>query len=275
MTAVARGGTVASLLPPLVASAKGIQRYGAQINTHDLMKVLAIVTMVVDNVGVFFMDDNVWMRLVGRMAAPLFFYLVGYSGSYRFKYQILALGVALWLVNLFASASPSMLEHYIPVNILITFVLIKAIMNRFDPVKMSTQSLVILLACLLLVGIPSSLVVEYGSFGLAIAIGARLINQRHPFGRPWIITATVAHFLFQASLFLFVRPDVPMHIIPLGVPLFVAIVSASILVFVRYRLRGFALNPGWLRNTVVYISRYSLQVYFFHLAAFMIIYRLI
>jgi hypothetical protein len=275
MTAMAQGGTVASPLPRLAATAKGIERYGAQVNTHDLMKVLAIVTMVIDHVGVFFMDDNIWMRLVGRMAAPLFFYLVGYSGSYKFKYQILALGVALWLVNFFASAHPSMLEHIIPVNILITFVLIKAIMNRFDPVKMSTPSLIILLAFLLLVAIPSSLVVEYGSFGLAIAIGARLINQRHPFGRPWIIIATLAHFLFQASGFLFARPDVPMHIIPFSVPLLVAIVLASILVFVRYRLRDFPLNAGWLRNTVVYISRYSLQVYFFHLAAFMIIYRLI
>ncbi len=150
MTTVDRGETIADMLPALAARAKGIQRYGTQVNSHDLMKVLATVTMVIDHTGVFFMDDNIWMRLVGRMAAPLFFYLVGYSGSYRFKSQILVLGIALWMVNFFTSAYSSVLERILPVNILITFVLIKAIMNRFDPVKMNTQSLVILLACLLL-----------------------------------------------------------------------------------------------------------------------------
>jgi len=277
MTAIARGGTVATVLPPLAASATGIKRYGAKVNTHDLIKVVAIVAMVIDHAGWLFMDDNVWMRLVGRAAAPLFFYLVGYSGSYRFKNQILALGVGLFLVRLFTplpAVPHGMLWQILPITILITFVLVKAIMNRFDPVKMSTTSLIILLACLLAAS-PSALVVEYGTLGLAIALGARLINQRHPFARPWIIIATVAHFGIQAFWLLFSRSDVPMHIVFLGLLFLAVIASMSIVLFLRYRLRSFTVNPAWLRNTTIYISRYSLQIFFFHLAAFEIIYRLI
>jgi len=167
-----------------------------------------------------------------------------------------------------------MLWQILPINILIAFVLIKAIMNRFDPAKMSTPSLIILLACLLAAS-PSALVVEYGTLGLAIAIGARLINQRHPFARPWIIIATVAHFGIMAFWLLFDRPDVPMHIVFLGLLLLAVIASVTTLLFLRYRLRAFNVNSAWLRNATIYISRYSLQIYFFHLAAFHIINRFI
>lgn len=221
------------------------------------------------------MDDNLWMRIVGRMAAPLFFYLVGYSGSYRFKYQILSLGMALGLIEFFTRANSSLFERVFSINILISFVLIKAILNRFDPVKMRTGSLIILLAVLLAVSLPTASVIEYGSLGLCIAIGARLVNQRHPFGQTWIIIATTAHFLLQADLFLSGRPDIPMQVILASIILFVAIWLVSLFIFVNYQLRVFTVQPAWLRNVTIYISRYSLQIYFFHLAAFMMIQSLI
>lgn len=264
-----------SSLPPLVTSARGIYRYGAQINSHDLIKTLAILTMVVDNVGVSFMDDNLWMQVVGRMAAPLFFYLVGYSGSYRFKNQILSLGIALWLIQFLVSDNSNIWERIMPINILISFVLTKAILNRFDPVKMRTSSLIILLAILLLVSLPTCIIVEYGSLGLCIAIGARLVNKRHPFGKTWIIIATTAHFLLQTNFLVLGRPDVPMQIILLSILLLAAILSVTLLIFAKYELRVFTVNPVWLRNMTIFISRYSLQIYFFHLAAFTMIHSLI
>jgi hypothetical protein len=221
------------------------------------------------------MDDNLWMRIVGRMAAPLFFYLVGYSGSYRFKYQILSLGMALGLIEFFTRANSSIFERVFSINILISFVLIKAILNRFDPVKMRTGSLIILLAVLLAVSLPTASVIEYGSLGLSIAIGARLVNQRHTFGKTWIIIAITAHFLLQADIFLSGRPDIPMQVILASLVLFVAIWLATLLIFVNYELRVFTVQPAWLRNVTIYISRYSLQIYFFHLAAFMMIQSLI
>ena len=105
-----RGIASASTLPPLSASARGIYRYGPQINSHDLVKMLAILTMVIDHAGRYFMYDNIWMRVIGRTAAPLFFYLVGYSGAYKFKYQILALGIALCLIKFFVSNNPSLIS---------------------------------------------------------------------------------------------------------------------------------------------------------------------
>jgi hypothetical protein len=275
LNAVDRGIASVSRLPPISASAKGIYRYGSQVNSHDLVKTLAILTMVIDHIGVYFMDDNIWMRLIGRMAAPLFFYLVGYSGSYKFKYQILGLGIALCSIEFFVSNDSSLILRILPLNILINFVLIKAILNRFDPTKMRSGSLILLLAILLLIGNYTRTYIEYGTLGLSIAIGSRLINERHPFGKPWMIIATTAHFLLQMNSLLFVRLDVSMQVIPIAVLLLASIFALSLLLFLKYELRTFTVNPAWLRTLVIYVSRYSLQIYFFHLAAFKIVHSII
>jgi hypothetical protein len=261
-------------LEPLQASARGIYRYGRQINSHDLVKILAILTMIVDNVGLFLMYDNIWMRVIGRMAAPLFFYLVGYSGSYKFKYQILALGTGLCLIKLFVGDNPSLIENILPLNILINFVLIKAILNRFDPAKLRTGYLILLLAVLVLIGEQTRAYIEFGSLGLAIAIGSRLIYKRHPFGKPWIIISTTAHYLIQGNSLLLAWPEVPMQVMLLAIALLVLIFALSLLLFLKYDLRTFTVNSAPLRTIAIYVSRYSLQIYFFHLAAFQIIHSI-
>jgi hypothetical protein len=270
-----RGIASASALPPLSASVKGIYRYGQQINSHDLVKILAILTMIIDNVGLYFMYDNIWMRVIGRMAPLLFFYLVGYSGSYKFKYQILALGIALGLVQFFVSNNPSLIENIIPVNILINFVLIKAILNRFDPAKMRSSYLILLLAILILISEEARAYIQYGSLGLSIAIGSRLINKRHPFGKPWIIISTTAYFLLEMDSLLFIWPDVSMQVILMVILLLALIFALTLLLFFKYELRTFTVNPTWLRTIGIYISRYSLQIYFLHLAVFQIVHSII
>ena len=275
MKTIDRGISSVGILPPHSASTRGIYRYGPRVNSHDLVKVLAILTMVIDHVGQYFMYDNIWMRIIGRMAAPLLFYLVGYSGSYKFKYQILALGVALCLIEFFVSNDPSLIRNILPLNILINFVLIKAILNRFDPSKLGSGYLILLLAILILIGNYTRTYIEYGTLGLSIAIGSRLVNERHPFGKPWIIIATTAHFLLQMNSLLFIRPDVPMQVIPVAILLIASIFALSLLLFLKYELRTFTVNPTWLRTFVIHVSRYSLQIYFFHLAAFKIVHSII
>jgi TraX protein len=259
---------------PIQEPARGIYRYGRQINSHDLVKILAILTMIVDNAGLFLMYDNIWMRVIGRMAAPLFFYLVGYSGSYKFKYQILALGIGLCLIKLFVSDNPSLIGNILPLDILINFVLIKAILNRFDPAKLRTGYLILILAVLVLIGEQTRAFVEYGSLGLAIAIGSRLIYKNHQFGKPWIIIATTAHYLIQGNSLLLSWPEVSMKVMLLAIALLVLIFALSLLLFLKYELRTFTVGSAPLRTIAIYISRYSLQIYFFHLAAFQIIHSI-
>lgn len=53
------------------------------LNLYDILKVLALVCMVIDHVGYFLFPELIWMRRVGRIAFPVFLFLVGYNHSYR------------------------------------------------------------------------------------------------------------------------------------------------------------------------------------------------
>ncbi|HRE31734.1 MAG TPA: TraX family protein [Candidatus Berkiella sp.] len=66
-----------------------VYRYGKSLNTHDFIKVLAIVIMVIDHVGDYVFPDNHWLRLIGRIGLPMWFFLIGYVNKLRMnKYLI-------------------------------------------------------------------------------------------------------------------------------------------------------------------------------------------
>jgi hypothetical protein len=46
------------------------------------LKILAIITMVIDHVGLFFFPDIIWFRVVGRLSFPLFAWLIAEGASH-------------------------------------------------------------------------------------------------------------------------------------------------------------------------------------------------
>jgi len=38
------------------------------------LKILALVFMVIDHIGLFFPDAPIWFRYIGRMSAPIFIF---------------------------------------------------------------------------------------------------------------------------------------------------------------------------------------------------------
>lgn len=65
-------------------------------NTYDLVKCVAIVTMVIDHMGLYLFPEALWWRVVGRTAFPSFLFLVGYSGTTRTDKRLL---IAAMLVS--------------------------------------------------------------------------------------------------------------------------------------------------------------------------------
>ncbi len=227
--------------------------------------------MVIDHIGKFFLANNVWLRVVGRMAAPQFFFLVGYSESYRFKRSILLYGLALCIVNYLVNPSMGILEHILPINILISFTLIKALLNKYDPIGLSSGALIFLLAVLMFLSLPTYLFIEYGTLGLCYAIGARLLRQRHSLHRFWMCATVFIHFFFESTFLLVLNADVSVQSLPFTAGLLVVVFLANLIVFINYDFRLFKIQQKYIRTLAIYISRYSLEIYFFHLSAFMIV----
>jgi hypothetical protein len=228
--------------------------------------------MVIDHIGVYFMGNNIWFRIIGRMAAPQFFFLIGYSGSYRFKRSILFYGIALFVVNFLTYPGTSITARILPINILLSFVIIKALLNRFDVAKFTTNQLIMLLAILMLFSFPSYLLIEYGTLGLCYAIGARLLSQRHSFSRFWIFITVIVQFGFESVFLIIGHTQLSIHYIPYIVVMLLVVFCINLVIFLNHRFRVFHLTQKFVKTIALYISRYSLEIYFFHLSAFKIAY---
>jgi hypothetical protein len=253
---------------------KDIYRYGRDLNSHDLVKIVAITTMVIDHIGLYFLGNNVWFRIVGRLAAPQFFYLVGYSGSYRFKREILAYGLALIAVEYFAGTGEGVVERLLPINILVAFVLIKAFLGRFDLSKFPTAALFGALLIMFFMSYPTWVAIEYGTIGLCYAIGARLQSKNHSFALPWLSATVLLHYVFSVFTLPGLEFELSVDKVIVELALLAFLFIGNLILFTNYRFRVFEVRPQWLKTIGIYVSRYSLDIYFFHLSAFMIIHKL-
>lgn len=64
-------------------------------NYQDFLKTIAIITMVIDHLGLYFFPEYEIMRVIGRVSMPIFCFFVGYNFHKKPKIKILVVGVVL------------------------------------------------------------------------------------------------------------------------------------------------------------------------------------
>jgi len=70
-----------------------------KVDNTDWLKTFAIILVLVGHTGYFFIEDAAWWSVFGRMAAPVFFFLMGYARSRTIPIHWLWLGVILTLLD--------------------------------------------------------------------------------------------------------------------------------------------------------------------------------
>jgi hypothetical protein len=71
---------------------------GAVDNT-DWLKTAAIISVTVDHFGYFFVEDDRWWSVFGRLAAPAFFFLLGYAQTRTVPLRWIWAGIILTLLE--------------------------------------------------------------------------------------------------------------------------------------------------------------------------------
>ena len=142
-------------------------------NLYDYIKVLALITMIVDHVGYFIFPENIRLRVVGRIAFPLFLLLVGYNGSYKSKpyLRVIALLIALGVYGLYGYG---ILEQVMG-NILLVIVLTRVLLGRLTKQSLSWQITVWVISI-----IATPLVypfIDYGMMAVSFALIGRWMRQ--------------------------------------------------------------------------------------------------
>jgi hypothetical protein len=70
----------------------------SQVDNADLLKAAAIFLVAIDHFAIYFVETEPlddWLQVVGRLAAPVFFFLVGFATSRTVPIRWLVLGCIL------------------------------------------------------------------------------------------------------------------------------------------------------------------------------------
>jgi hypothetical protein len=97
------------------------------VTTTDAWKLFAIVFVLIDHYGFFFDSDEVWWRLFGRLASPVFFFFIGFARTRAVPWTWVAFGVLITAVD-YATAT----DRQVLVNILLNFALLRLVLPHVE-----------------------------------------------------------------------------------------------------------------------------------------------
>jgi len=132
------------------------------VDNSDWLKTTAIILVAVDHFGYFFIVNDDWWSVYGRLAAPVFFFFMGYAQSRTIPLRWIWLGIGLTLLD-----SWNTYWTWVAPNILISLALIrsarpyvKTFLQRYSWVAFA-----VLIAALIVVLPLVANMVEFGSEG--------------------------------------------------------------------------------------------------------------
>ena len=73
---------IASYLSPFVTRYyMASKTLPSSITSYDILKTFAVLTMIIDHIGLYFFPDEMWWRVIGRLSFPVWLFLIGYAQS--------------------------------------------------------------------------------------------------------------------------------------------------------------------------------------------------
>lgn len=227
-----------------------VYRYGKSFNTHDFIKVLAIVIMIIDHVGDYLFPDNHWLRLIGRIGLPMWFFLIGYVNKLRMNKFLIVYGILL-------SCSGSFLYHKLWIDILLTFIVCQVLLHHFPVEGISTLWRWIFFLLLQIVNALLYSHVEYGALGIMFVYSSRMVAIKDPQAPFWFGMAHIVFFIWQIMAFPYLAQTTLLYSF--------AFLTLGVYLLLLYYQQKVLPCPKPLLFPLLLISRYSLHIYFYHL----------
>ena len=113
------------------------QTYKFQILDGTMLKIIAIISMVIDHVGDVFFPGAIWMRAVGRLAMPLFAFCVAEGYHYtksKIKY-LRRLGAFALISEIPFDLAFSRKIDFSHQNIMLSFLIAVAALMLYDAIQ--------------------------------------------------------------------------------------------------------------------------------------------
>lgn len=235
-----------------------LQKYGV-LNSHDVLKFVALVIMTIDHVGAYFAPDELWWRAVGRITFPVWFFLIGYARSTRIGTDL------LWGFVVVLAANQFTYHPLFPMNALLSIIICRLCLRLADRYGLLEKHPMECLVALVFLNVPLILFWEYGMIAVMYAFAGRMVRlglSGWKYKLFWV-AITLVFLLYQAHFFAF--DDAQLAFATFGT-------MAVCMVLFHYEMRDYALRlPRLCEATVKLLSRYSLQYYVVHRVVFQLI----
>lgn len=126
----------------------------------DILKIIAILSMLIDHVGYVFFPQYTLLRIIGRLAFPIFTYQIaqGYLHTANKKNYM----IRIWIFAAISQAPFSLLFKTSTLNVIVTLGLALFVIDCYQKKRY--------LLMLPLIAIPFFIPTDYGAFGILLAL---------------------------------------------------------------------------------------------------------
>lgn len=237
-------------------------RSPAAVTTTDLLKLAGLAFVFADHFGLFFAPDEDWWRVVGRAAAPVFFFLIGFARTRSIPVSWLVLGAILTALDIYVSEG---LDD-VTLNILFNFALVRLAVSWIDARVLTTPRgerwglLPIAIFCAAMIPL-AAIFLEYGAEGWLWALFGVAAREAIARDAPQMRLQRNAIALFCAAVYIFVETH-DYEFEPEQTAVLAALIGALALTLVIFRRTDvpFAAPPP-IARALNWIGRHSLEIY--------------
>lgn len=108
-----------------------VSETNTKLNLYDRLKILAVLTMIIDYLWFFIFPQYLEMRLIGRFAFPIFLFLVGFNWKYHRKWSLClaAIGIQVLFICFDLQTGFHISQTG---NILIVIILVRLLLHGLD-----------------------------------------------------------------------------------------------------------------------------------------------
>ena len=147
---------------------------------RNVLKIIAVVTMIIDHVGLFLFNDNLICRFIGRFSFPLFAFFISEGMRYTRSRRRYALNLSIFAI--ITQIPFGLLFGWKYFNVLFTFLLaigFIVLIESYKKAKDDTMNIVknilvtVFLVCLLIFSVFGEIfnLFDYGLYGIILTVG--------------------------------------------------------------------------------------------------------
>lgn len=225
-------------------------------NLYDHLKLIALVSMIIDHVWFMLFPEEEIYRIIGRLAFPIFLFLVWHNHSYRWSNTLWIWGGILQLGMRIGSWAGYIDMRYI--NILLVIALVRVVLGYIQTIQHKHAYMIeILLFISAICLVPyTQEIFDYGTLGIIFGLVWYWVKKRwYTLKSTAIILGTVAGYIwYMVESFWFSEIYVPALV---GIGLFLSICF----IYMSIENRSYQTGISWLDRGVVWLSSHALEIY--------------